>query len=93
MVMEENYAQALSTDEMRYEMVLWLSDWGFTLADIRVPTLLWHGELDRTVPIAHGWRLREALPDCRATFISGAGHYLVFDQWESILSGLVTARS
>jgi len=31
-----------------------LGDWGFDLTDIRAPLDLWHGGLDRFVPVAHG---------------------------------------
>ena len=85
----QNYAEALSSHAMAlamvHEMVLLCQDWGFALSDIRVPALLWHGELDRNVPVGHGYRIAQALFDCFATFLPDAGHYLVFDQWEAIL--------
>ncbi|HET6159303.1 MAG TPA: alpha/beta hydrolase [Dongiaceae bacterium] len=85
-------AEALSTDEMGREMVLLRRDWQFAPSDVAVPTALWHGELDRNVPVTHGHRLAAALRDCRATFITDAGHYLVFDHWHAILSAMTADR-
>lgn len=87
-VLTENYAEALLTDEMAHEMVLLRRQWGFALSDIRVPIELWHGELDRNVPVAHGHRMAATIGDCRAHFRADAGHYLVFDEWEVILASV-----
>jgi pimeloyl-ACP methyl ester carboxylesterase len=82
-VVAENAAEAL-TAELAREMVLPPRGWGFAPADVRVPALLWHGEADRNVPVAHGRRLAAALPDCRPTFVPGAGHYAIFDCWRDV---------
>jgi pimeloyl-ACP methyl ester carboxylesterase len=51
--------------------------WGFDLADVKVPALLWHGELDRNVPVVGGRYLAGALPNCRATFYAAEAHLSV----------------
>jgi pimeloyl-ACP methyl ester carboxylesterase len=48
--------------------------WGFDLGSIRVPVLLWHGEQDRFVPIAHGRWLAEQIPGVDARFEPDHGH-------------------
>jgi pimeloyl-ACP methyl ester carboxylesterase len=48
--------------------------WGFRLSDVRVPVLLWHGEKDHNVLVAHGRYLAAALPECHATFYPEDGH-------------------
>jgi pimeloyl-ACP methyl ester carboxylesterase len=48
--------------------------WGFELEQIRVPVLLWHGEHDRFVPIAHGRWLAERIPGVEARFRDDDGH-------------------
>ncbi|NUR50609.1 MAG: alpha/beta hydrolase [Hamadaea sp.] len=52
--------------------------WGFAPRTVRVPTLLWHGELDELVPVAHSRWLADRIPD--ATLVthpdsSHAGHF------------------
>lgn len=48
--------------------------WGFELAKIPVPVMLWHGERDGNVPVSHGRYLAETIPGCRATFYPDEAH-------------------
>lgn len=89
-ILAENYAESVATREMGREMILLRHSWGFDLSEVRVPVELWHGELDRNVPVAHAHRLAAALPDCHMTPIPGTGHYLVFDKSRAILSNLAS---
>jgi pimeloyl-ACP methyl ester carboxylesterase len=95
-IMAENYAAGLSTNQMAgamaHEVGLLRRAWGFALSDIRVPAVLWHGELDRNAPVTHGRRIAAALQNCRTFFVPNAGHYLVFDNWESIFAELTADR-
>lgn len=59
----------------------WLDDdlafvkpWGFDVADIRVPTSVWQGDLDKMVPLAHGRWLAARIPHRVAHFAPGDGH-------------------
>ncbi|MGH2391465.1 MAG: alpha/beta fold hydrolase [Chloroflexota bacterium] len=59
----------------------WLDDdlafvrpWGFTLAEVVVPTLLWQGTEDLMVPIHHGKWLAERIPGVIAHLEEGEGH-------------------
>lgn len=49
-------------------------DWGFDLADVRVPVELWHGRLDQMVPIAHGEWLAQQLTDVHKHLEDDHGH-------------------
>ena len=65
--------------------------WGIELSAMRVPTFLWHGELDRNVPIGSGRYLASAIPNCRATFYPQDAHLSVpFNHQEEILRALTT---
>jgi pimeloyl-ACP methyl ester carboxylesterase len=48
--------------------------WGYELADIRVPALLWQGVHDRMVPVAHGRWLAERIPGVEAHISEPDGH-------------------
>ncbi|MEV5432589.1 hypothetical protein [Streptomyces sp. NPDC052701] len=48
--------------------------WGFDPGGIAVPVELWHGSLDRMVPVAHGRWLAGHLPTVRAHVEDGHGH-------------------
>ena len=59
----------------------WLDDdlafvapWGFDLAAVAAPVLLWHGVDDRFVPVAHGRWLAERIPGIDARISENDGH-------------------
>jgi pimeloyl-ACP methyl ester carboxylesterase len=74
------------------DMGLLARPWGFDLAAVKVPVLLWHGELDRNVPIAAGRYLASAFPNCRATFFAKDAHLSVpLNHQEEIFGALAAA--
>jgi pimeloyl-ACP methyl ester carboxylesterase len=67
--------------------------WGFDLAAIKVPVLLWHGERDRYVPVASGRYLAGAI-HCRATFYPDDAHLSVpMNHQEEIFGALAAASA
>jgi pimeloyl-ACP methyl ester carboxylesterase len=48
--------------------------WGFELAEIRVPTLLWQGVQDKMVPVGHGRWLADRIPGVEAHISQADGH-------------------
>ncbi len=62
----------------------WLEDdlaftqpWGFDLAEIAVPTMIWQGSADLMVPFAHGQWLATRIPGVSAHLEQGEGHLSV----------------
>ena len=66
-------------------------DWGFRVADIRVPVVVRHGALDRLVHIEHGRWLAGAIPNARGVFLDDAGHGSAALPWEEPIADLVGA--
>jgi 3-oxoadipate enol-lactonase len=56
------------------------------LADVRVPTLVLHGDADRLVQPANATLLAEAIPDAKLVWIPGASHVFWTDQPEHTIS-------
>jgi pimeloyl-ACP methyl ester carboxylesterase len=79
----------------------WLDDdlafarpWGFSLAEIAVPTMIWQGSADLMVPFAHGQWLAAALPAASAHLEDGEGHLSVgVGKLDPMLDELVQAAS
>lgn len=61
-------------------------EWGFDLRAIKPRIDIWHGEADVNVPLHAGIYLRNALPNQRAFFLPGEGHFLLLNRWGEILS-------
>jgi pimeloyl-ACP methyl ester carboxylesterase len=77
--MADSFAEALRTG-----VEGWLEDdlafarpWGFDLAEIAVPTMLWQGSADLMVPFAHGQWLASRVPGVSAHLEDGEGHLSV----------------
>lgn len=73
------------------EFVLLSRPWGFQLAEVRCPVILWHGEHDRLTPIPMARQMAARLPDCRPRIRSDAGHFFAFAEPEAILAPLPAA--
>jgi pimeloyl-ACP methyl ester carboxylesterase len=68
---------------------LYANPWGFDLRDIRLQVHLWHGEKDEIIPLAMAQYMAAKIPNCRAVFYKGEGHFsLVVKYVEEILSVL-----
>jgi pimeloyl-ACP methyl ester carboxylesterase len=66
--------------------------WGFRPEDVTTPAHLWHGDADTVLHVAFGRYMARALPDCRATFCPGEGHFLYLRHWDEMLAALREGR-
>jgi pimeloyl-ACP methyl ester carboxylesterase len=72
------------------ELALVRLPWGFPLSEITTPVHLWHGVLDRYVPIAFARRLTHELPDATLHVADSSGHDVGVDRCEEIMSVLAS---
>jgi pimeloyl-ACP methyl ester carboxylesterase len=71
-----------------------VGDWGFDVADIRVPVSVWQGREDLFVPITHGEWLAAHIPGARAHLRPEHGHLsLGIGAFGEILDDLVEAAA
>lgn len=75
---------------LAYDMALIARPWGFDPADIETEVQLWHGESDLNTPVSMGRYLQARLPNCKAHFLAGAGHWILFSHYRQILCQLVS---
>lgn len=56
------------------DLVLFTRDWGFSLAEVKVPVRWWHGDADHIVPFRHGEHVVSRLPNATLSVIDGESH-------------------
>jgi pimeloyl-ACP methyl ester carboxylesterase len=61
---------------------------GLTLGAVSAPVRAVHGSADPVAPPAVGRWLVERLPDATLETVEGAGHYLLFTRWASLMRSL-----
>ena len=69
----------------------WVKQWGFNVADIRVPVIIRHGDEDGFVPIEEGRWLATHIPDARFDELAGGGHTTVGVPIDPVISDLLDA--
>jgi pimeloyl-ACP methyl ester carboxylesterase len=66
--------------------------WDIDLASVNVPVHVWHGTLDRNVPVAHARVIAARCPTAQLHLIDGGGHML-FHHVDQIIARVTPARS
>ena len=76
--------------EAAYDVQLYAHEWDFSLDEIQIPLIMFHGEQDRNVPIAPIKRVVASLPTAKLTTYPEEGHFsLMVNQFEAIAKSLV----
>ncbi len=101
-VLTDEYAAETATnfhEALRVSVDGWLDDdlafvaeWGFDLAEIAVPVMLWQGTADLMVPPAHGRWFEKHLPDADVKIVPDQGHLSIsLGAVDEMFDGLVAA--
>ena len=85
------HATGSSARAAMQDFELFVRDWGFRLADIAVPVQVWHGDLDKNVPFAHGQYMAGQIPGAQFHPCPGEGHLLVVERLGEILRAVSSA--
>lgn len=90
-LLAENFAEALrgSADGWIDDAIAFRSPWGFDLADIQVPVLLWHGQDDVFSPVAHARWLADQIPDAIMSIRPASAHFDALTVMPDVLSWLI----
>jgi pimeloyl-ACP methyl ester carboxylesterase len=64
-----------SAEGVMADAQIYAKPWGFPIEQVGVPIRLWHGKEDRAFSIRLAEEIANRLPDCKARYVNGAGHY------------------
>jgi pimeloyl-ACP methyl ester carboxylesterase len=90
-MLAQNFAEALRTspDGWIDDIFALSAPWGFDVAAIEAPVLLWHGEDDVFSPVAHTQWLARRIPDAHMEIRPGSAHFGALEVLSFTLSWLI----
>lgn len=68
-----------------HDVALLSRHWGFLLADVTVPVIVWQGLADSIVPPSHGHHQASRLPNAKLRVRPGEGHFAGFADVAAVL--------
>jgi pimeloyl-ACP methyl ester carboxylesterase len=69
------------------------ANWPIPLNEIKIKVHLWQGEEDFTVPLAMGQYMAKEIPNCKAIYLKGAGHFWIFEHMAEIIEELISHKT
>jgi pimeloyl-ACP methyl ester carboxylesterase len=87
----QNYAEAFRVSAHGWydDILAFRNPWGFSLSDIGVPVLLWHGENDVFSPVSHSRWLACSIPGASLVVEPGSGHFGALRVMPDVMSSLI----
>jgi pimeloyl-ACP methyl ester carboxylesterase len=70
------------------DLLIYYSDWGFSLKEIKMKVHVWHGKKDRNAQFWMGEYVANQLPKAEKHFLNNSGHFLLAERAEEILLGI-----
>jgi pimeloyl-ACP methyl ester carboxylesterase len=87
-------AMRQGTKGVAWDLQLYLRPWDFKIEEIQIPLKFFHGEQDKSVPIALAKRYIDRLPTAKLITYPDEGHIsVVVNQFETIVKALKGDRS
>lgn len=71
-----------------FDLVAFARDWGFSLRDVAVPVVFWHGDADGIVPFIHGSHQAGLVQDGKLIVCPEGGHFAGFELIDDVLDQL-----
>lgn len=90
-LLAENFKEALrdGPDGWIDDVLAFSSPWGFEVSDIRVPVLLWSGEMDVFSPVTHTRWLGDRIPDAHVQIQPESAHFDALKVLADVMAWLI----
>lgn len=69
-----------------HEVCMFVQPWGFDVAEITVPVVIFHGDDDRNAPLSHAQALADRIPDAELVVWTGMGHLTSIERSKDVLA-------
>ncbi|GAA5044313.1 alpha/beta hydrolase [Thermocatellispora tengchongensis] len=94
-MLERNFAEGLRVSEDGWvdDVLAFTAPWGFDVAAIEAPTLLWHGENDVYSPVSHTRWLAKRIRNATVRIQRGAAHFGALKAMPEILAWVASGAA
>ncbi|MFC4070620.1 alpha/beta fold hydrolase [Actinoplanes subglobosus] len=94
-LLTETYVEAFAQGPFGWidDVAAFRSAWGFSLAEIVSPVLLWHGADDNFSPVGHARWLAQQIPHAEIRIVESTAHFGAVEVLPEVLYWLAVGRS